>query len=213
MKLRVGEWAGLAIVVASFGIGYYFYPRLPEIVASHWNAQGQADGYTNRYWGAFLLPIIQAAMFLLFVFIPMIDPKKDNIKKFREFYDVFIVAMLLFMTYIYLLTIAWALGQRFEMLRFLTPAFAVLFFAVGFMVEKAEPNYTIGIRTPWTLASEPVWRKTHELGGKMFKVGSILTLLGIAYPNYAIWFVLTPIILVSIFLVIYSYFLFKDKKK
>lgn len=212
MKLRVGEWAGLAIVVASFAIGYYFYPRLPEIVASHWNAQGQADGYTNRYWGAFLLPIIQAAMFLLFVFIPMIDPKKENIKKFREFYDVFIVAMLLFMTYIYLLTIAWALGQRFEMVQLLTPAFAVLFFAVGFMVEKAEPNYTIGIRTPWTLASEPVWRKTHELGGKMFKVGSIITLLGIAYPVYAIWFVLTPIILVSIFLTIYSYFLFKDKR-
>ena len=213
MKLRLGEWIGLLIVLVTFGIGYHYYPNLPEMVASHWNAQGQVDGYTNRFWGAFLIPTIEVGLFLLLWIIPVIDPKKANIKKFRNSYDIFVVTFLLFLTYLYLLTINWSLGKHFDMTQYLVPGFAALFFAVGFMVEKSEPNYMIGVRTPWTLASESVWRKTNVLGGKLFKYASVIILLGFFVPNYSMWFLLVPIMFLAIFVVLHSYLIFRSEKE
>ncbi len=80
-----------------------------------------------------------------------------------------------------------------------------LFIGLGYLIEHAEPNWFVGIRTPWTLSSERVWKKTHALGGTLFKIAGILAMIGVVFGKYSIWFVIVPILAVSVYLVIYSY--------
>lgn len=182
-------------------------------MASHWNAKGQVDGYMSKYWGLFLMPFISLLMALLLVLIPKIDPLKENIVKFRKYFDTFVVLILLFLLYIYSLTIVWNLGKTFNMTYAMLPAFAVLFYYAGVLVEKAKRNWFVGIRTPWTLTNEEVWDKTHRMGGKLFKISAVISLFGLLSYEYAFWFVLVPIILMTVYLFIYSYFEFQKIKR
>ncbi len=211
--MRKSEVAVLGIILVSFVIGVYFYPQMPERIASHWNIQGQVDGYISKFWGLFLMPVISVGLFLLFILIPKIDPLKQNIEKFRKYFDGFVVLIISFLFYLYLLTIFWNLGIRFNMTQFLVPAFAVLFYYCGILVENAKRNWFIGIRTPWTLSSEKVWDKTHRLGGKLFKICGLIILLGIFLQGYAIFFVFVPVLLVAGYTVVYSYFEYQKEIK
>ncbi len=201
------------IVLLLFAVSAFFYPQLPDKLASHWNAAGQADGYSSKFWGLFLLPIIAAVLTLFLLLIPRLDPLKANVEKFKGYYYGFIILFLLFFLYLHLLTIVYNLGYAFNMTMFLVPAFSVLFYYMGVMVSKAKRNYFIGIRTPWTLSSDSVWDKTHKLGGKLFKIAAIITLLGVLLGQYAIWFMLVPISLVAIITVVYSYLVFRKEAK
>ncbi|MFA6171479.1 MAG: DUF1648 domain-containing protein [Patescibacteria group bacterium] len=212
MKFRKSEFISLLIVILSFIVSWYFYPALPEKAASHWNAQGEVNGYVSKFWGAFLMPIIGAAVYIIFLLIPRIDPRRENIQKFRSYFDGFIVLLLLFFFYLHGLTLAWNLGSNFDMVVMLIPAFFVLFFYVGVMLRHAEMNWTIGIRTPWTLSSEKVWKKTHLLGGRLFQLSAIISLIGILFPNQAIWLLLIPIIASALGLFAYSYFLYRREE-
>ena len=213
MKLRKSEILSLCIAVASAIIGAYFYPQLPERIASHWNAQGVVNGYMSKFWGVFLVPMIAFALWILFFIIPKIDPHKENIEKFRKYFDRFIILIFLFLLYTYGLTIYWNLGNQFDFVQFLLPAFAILFYFIGDMIEKSEMNWSIGIRTPWTLSSKTVWKKTHDLGGKLFKISAIPTLLGLLFPKVAFWLMIIPILVFTVFLFVYSFFVYKKEKK
>lgn len=200
------------IILLSFAVGIYFYPRVPESIPSHWNIDGEVDGYMSRFWGLFLMPIISLAVTLIFILVPKIDPLKENFKKFRKHFDRFIIIILLFLFYLYFLTIFWALGKEFNMNRALSPAFAILFFYCGVLVQKSKRNWFIGIRTPWTLSSENVWNKTHNLGGKLFKIVGLIIFLGVIMPSYMFYFTFFPIIGASIFIIFYSYFEYRKEK-
>lgn len=210
--MRKTEVIALGIILISFLIGIYFYSKMPEMMASHWNAKGEVDGYMSRFWALFLMPLMSFGLFLMFLIIPKIDPLKQNIEKFRKYFDIFIILMLGFLFYIYLLTIFWNLGTRFSMTQLMIPALSALFYYCGILVENAKRNWFIGIKTPWTLSNEKVWEKTHKLGGKLFKAAAIIILLGIVLENYALLFVLAPIFFVSIYLVVYSYFQYQKEK-
>jgi uncharacterized membrane protein len=104
---RKSEIIIIAMILLSFAIGIYFYPLMPEKIVSHWNANGQVDGYMSKFWGLFLMPLVSIGLFLLFVLIPRIDPLKMNIEQFRKHYDGFVVLVIAFLFYIYILTILW----------------------------------------------------------------------------------------------------------
>jgi uncharacterized membrane protein len=211
MKLYKSEIVVLILVLVSIGVGWYAYPHLPTLVVSHWNTSGKPSGYMSRFWGTFLFPVIIFVLWLLFLVFPRIDPKKENIRKFRQHFDVFILVFFAFLFYTYALTLAWNLGYQFDFVRFLVPGIVILFYGIGVLVAHAEPNWSIGIRTPWTLSSETVWRKTHELGGKLFRAAAVVGLLGMVVPRYAFWFVLVPILGVALWTVGYSYFEFRQE--
>lgn len=200
------------IVILMFINSIWVYSRLPEKVASHWDTQGQVNGYMSRFGGAFFMPFLILGIFLFLMVIPNLDPKK-NIAKFKDVYNIFITIFLLYMFYIHSLTLAFNLGHKFDFTRAILPAFGVLFYYIGWMLSKARPNWFIGIRTPWTLSSDTVWGKTHILGGKLFKISGILALFGFFLPKYSFFFILIPVIASSIYLVVYSYFEFKNLKK
>ncbi|MCZ7391855.1 MAG: SdpI family protein, partial [Candidatus Methanoperedens sp.] len=144
--------------------------------------------------------------------IPRIDPLKSNIQQFRKYYDRFVVLIMVFLLYIYLLTIFWNSGYTFNMTAFLSPALAVLFYYAGVLIENAKRNWFIGIRTPWTLSSDKVWDKTHKIGGKLFKIAGVVTLLAIFFQNFAVFIIVVPVILISIFTFVYSYFEYQKEK-
>jgi uncharacterized membrane protein len=213
MKMRTVLLILGVLFILSLGIGVFAYPHLPEQVASHWNAQGQVNGYTSRLSGVVFLPLLLIGISLLLLFIPEIDPLKANIQLFRTEYNGFIAVFALFMFYIHVLTVAINLGLAIDLTQFMFPAFGLLIFYMGSLLGKAHRNYFIGIRTPWTLNSETVWNKTHQLGSKLFKVTGAITLLGVFFPSYAIYILLVTLTGTALLTTVYSYFIFRQESQ
>lgn len=209
MKFSKFHYICLVIIAISFGVAAYFYPHLPENLASHWGANGEVNGWMPKIWGLFLMPVLSAIFFVVFLFVPKMDPKWKNIKKFENYFNGFIVIFFLFLFYLFLLTIFWNLNFRFNIIQLLSPAFAILFFCAGVLIEHTSPNYTIGIRTPWAIENPKNWEKTHELGGKLFKLAGVIAFFGVLLPEFAIWIVIAPIIFFSIYVMLYSYLLYQ----
>ena len=206
----------VTIFLIAFAVAFSLsvYNRLPDQMASHWNTANQVDGYISRFWGAFLMPMISAAILLLFLVIPGIDPLKDNIAQFREYFNAFIALMVVFMVYMHVLTVVWNLGyDQFNMGSAMLPALGLLFVFAGVMMRKAKRNFFIGIRTPWTLSSDRVWDETHRIGSTLFIISGILALLGAFFADYAIWFILVPVLASTVFLLVYSYVLYQRETK
>ncbi|MGV8168797.1 MAG: SdpI family protein [Candidatus Nanoarchaeia archaeon] len=203
----------IVLIILSFLIGAFLYSQLPDKLASHWNAVGDVDGYMSKFWGLFLLPLLCVVMFLLLVFLPKIDPLRKDMEGFRDQYDFFIALLFSFMFYLYLLTLLWNVGFRFNMSVFLVPAFSLLFFYMGLILEKSKRNWFLGIRNPWTMSSDFVWEKTHKLGGLLFKLSATIMLLGLFFHRLALFIVIVPLILTAIITIVYSYHLFKEQEK
>jgi len=202
-----------ALAVLPFVIGIFFYNQFPDLVATHWNAAGHADDYSDKFWGVFLLPIVALAFLGLFLLIPRIDPLKKNIEKFKEYFDGFIIAMLLFWLYIFMLALVWNVFFEFNMTKAFIPALGFLFYYIGTLLKHTKQNWFVGIRTPWTLSSKKVWDKTHELGAVLFKVCGMFVVLGVFFLDYVMWFILLPVFGTVIFLFAYSYFEYKKTLK
>jgi uncharacterized membrane protein len=209
MKDKTALIAIVVLVLAFFILAGAFYPQMPEVMASHWDAQGEADGTMSRFWGLFLFPLISLGMAALLLLIPGIDPLKANIQKFKGYYYGFIIAFLVYFLYIYVLTLVWNLGWEFNFSQMIIPAIGLLLYIVGVMVSKARRNFFIGIRTPWTLSSEEVWNRTHQLGGKLFKIVGIIILLLSFVPEIAIYALLGLVLGITVWLVVYSYVLYR----
>ncbi len=202
-----------AIIVFSFLVSIYFYPHLPQWIVTHWGIDGQADGYMAKPVGLFIFPIVLTLLYFLFLYLPQIDPLKRNLQKFRSYFDVFMLLVTLFLFYVYLLTLFWNIGIEFNMIQLLSPAFAILFYYAGILINHAKRNYFVGIKTPWTLSSDVVWNKTHRLGSKLFKVVGIIALLGIFVPRLAIYVILIPVLLTAVIVTVYSYVAYQDELK
>jgi uncharacterized membrane protein len=211
MKLiRLAIIAGL---ILTFVITIFFYPTLPDPIVSHWNAAGQADGYMSKFWGVSLIPIIMIACVALFAVIPLIDPLKKNYEKFRNYYEGFILLFVLYLLAIQVQIILWSIGYQISPNRTFPLLFGILFVYLGFLIEHAEQNWFVGIRTPWTLSSETVWKKTHQIGGSLFKISGIICFAGVFFPEFAIWFILVPVLATATFTIVYSYYAFQKEKE
>lgn len=203
----------IVVVVAIFAFAFAYFPDMPQRMASHWNAAGVADGFSGRFVGLFLIPFISLAVFLLLVFIPRIDPYRENVRKFQSTFDLFILVFVLFFAYLEGLIVFANLGHPIDMVAGLIPPFAVLFLALAYLLRKSRRNFFIGIRTPWTLTSDRAWEKTHKLGSILFAIAAVLSLGGLLFRKYAIFFILVPILAVAIIAVVYSYVVREAVKK
>lgn len=205
----------LILIAAGMLAGLLLWNKLPEQMASHWDINDHVNGYMPKFWGVFMMPLVTLGMFVLFLVIPSIDPLKANIAQFREAFNLFILLIVAFMLYIHALTLAWSLGNTgFKMSTFMLPAMGLLFIFIGFMLRKAKRNFFIGIRTPWTLSSDTVWDKTHQLGAVLFMASGVLAFIGGIFGGItAFWLLFVPLIGSTIFLLIYSYILYQQETK
>jgi uncharacterized membrane protein len=188
------------------------YPVMPDVVVSHWNAAGQADGQLPKVWGLMLVPLLMYGFCALLAVLPRIDPLRKNYEKFRDYYEGFILVFAAFFFFIQLQILLWGLRVQVSpnvMIPFLTGA---LFVYIGFLMEHAEPNWFVGIRTPWTLSSNSVWKKTHQRAGALFKLAGTVSIIGILAGIYAWLFILVPAIAVAVYTVVYSYVEFRKEQ-
>lgn len=212
MKISKGELTCLIITIFSFVLAGFLYPSMPEKMATHWDAVGQINGHSTRFVGLFLMPILSAVFWVIFLVVPKIDPKSANIQKFRKHFDEFVVALFLFLLYIYLISIFINLGYDLSMPRAMALGFAGLLYAIGRVVKVAEPNWSIGIRTPWTLSNDKVWYATHKIGATVFQTCAFISLIAFFIPQYTFALIIIPLFVGMIGTVIKSYFLFKKTK-
>lgn len=203
------------LITIAIAAGVLLWNQLPAQMASHWDINDQVNGYMPKFWGVFLMPLITSGMLILFLVVPGMDPLKANIAQFRESFNLFIVLIITFMLYIHGLTLAWSLGfTNFKMSAAMLPFMGVLFIAIGFILKKAKRNFFIGIRTPWTLSSDSVWDKTHQLGSVLFMASGVLAVIGGFFGGMvAFWMMFIPLIGSSLLLVIYSYVLYRAETK
>lgn len=173
------------LVIMNIIIGIWAYPQLPEQVPSHWNFAGQVDGYSGAWAGAFLLPLIILGVYILFWLIPRIDPKKANYLKMGRVFWIASTTLVVFLSAMYWGTIAVALGYFETLPRWYFSGIGIIFILLGNYFGKIKFNYTFGIRTPWTLANEEVWAKTHRFAGPIWIVGGMLMVLAGVLP--AVW--------------------------
>jgi uncharacterized membrane protein len=158
-----------------------------------------------KFWGLFLMPIVLAAMALLALWIPRIDPLRANIALFRNYYDGFMLMLLGFMLVVHVFLVLWNTGTKISPNVIFPPALGVLFYAIGVLCGVTKRNWFIGVRTPWTLSSDAVWEKTHRRARPLFKIAGLLTLGGIFLGEYAVFLFLAVILGLVFYLVIYSY--------
>jgi uncharacterized membrane protein len=167
----------------------------------------------SKLWGLFFTPIVITGIAALFLVIPRIDPKKENIEKFRKYYDRFVILFLLFMVTVHLQILLWNVGIQISPNIVLPAGTGLLFYYIGILIENADRNWFVGIRTPWTLSSDRVWKKTNQLGGKLFKLAGIVAIFGTLFSKYAVFFIVIPVLLVAGFTVVYSYYEYQKELK
>ena len=188
---------------------YILYPDLPDEIAFHWNLAGEVDRFEKK-WFVFITALLPLVLYGFMLILPKIDPRKDSYEKHKKTFKIVIVSILLFLFAIHWFTMAFALGYEVDIPFLIKICLAILFIILGVYMPKIEHNYTFGIRTPWTLANEECWKKTHKFGGYAFIITGVL--LAILVPfKHAIVFpvVIGSIILLIITVIVYSYIAFK----
>jgi len=199
-----------AFVVISGVMSVLTAPALPARMAIHWNAAGQPDGTMPKVTALALLPAMTAVLLVVFALVPRIDPLRENIASFRPVYDWFVVVFTAFITVIHVGVVVFNLGYEFDFTLLILAAVAGLFYYVGVLLEHAERNWFVGIRTPWTLSSDVVWNRTHRLGGRLFKLTALVALVGLFFGEYAIYFLVVPALLTAGITIVYSYYRYEQ---
>jgi uncharacterized membrane protein len=205
--------AQISLLIAFIAISLISYQYLPSTVTTHWGANGEANGTMSKETNLLFMSGIIFVIYIVLKAVVYTDPEKKNIQSFRDTYEWFIAFMLLFFNVINIFVLLWNFGYKIDIAYFLIPLFASLSVFLGSMLSKSKRNYSIGIRTPWTLSSDEVWDKTHALGGKLFLYAGLLSLIGILFPTFAMFFILLPLVGISLYLVLYSFVLYKSNIK
>ena len=159
--------------------GVILWDKLPETMATHFGTSS-ADGFSSRVFAVFGLPLIMLGVHLLCAFVTAVDPRKKNISP--KMYSLVLwlapVISLIAAAAIY----AWNLGYEVDVTYVVQLLAGVGLLIIGNLLPKARQNYTIGIKTPWALANEENWNRTHRLAGWLWIAGGlviiVLTFLG-----------------------------------
>ena len=213
MKLNK-ELPIIGIVLLPFIYLAIIWDQLPEKVAIHWNLQGEVDRYGQKAELALIPLLLPALTYLIFLLVPKIDPK-NNLFKMGKKLQTLKLLMTTFMSILALFIINLAKKESIANPNYMILTVGLLYIILGNYFKTIRANYFIGIRTPWTLENEKVWKETHKLGGKMWFVGGIIVVLSSLIldkePNFTLFLIITGII--SVIPIIYSYIIFKKETK
>jgi uncharacterized membrane protein len=203
----------LLIIIGMFVTAYYFYPAMPEKFPTHWNFDGNIDGYSSKVFGVYLFPVLTLAIAFLMPLVRYMDPRKERFKQFEKPWEVIQFILVLFLAYMFFVMLYIVAHPGVSMNPFMMMGMGILFVLLGNYLGKIRQNYTIGIRVPWTIDNEEVWNKTHRLGGWCFVIAGLIFMIN-ASVNFMSWLIfLIAIILAAGVPIIYSYIIFRQLKK
>jgi uncharacterized membrane protein len=204
------ELLQLALIAAMFIAADVVWPYAPQRMPTHWNLQGEVDGYGGKFVGLLLLPLVSLGLYALFLLLPLLDPGRANYRSFAAAYNVIRIAIMALLASLYAVTVAAALGAGVDVGMVVSLGIGVLFLVLGNVMGKIRPNWFVGVRTPWTLSSRLSWNKTHRLAGWIFiALGPLLAASGIFR---APWFFVGTLAIAGValaWLVVYSYLIYR----
>ncbi|GGG53789.1 SdpI family protein [Bizionia arctica] len=204
----------IPIILLPFIYLAYIWNSLPQEVPLQWNINGDINTYGDKGMLIFIPILLPLLMYLIFLIVPKIDPKNKLNAMGNKLQNMKIL-LTLFMSLLALFILYSAKNESLENPNYLILGIGVLFLILGNYFKTIQPNYFIGIKTPWTLESESVWKKTHKMAGKMWFVGGFVIILGSLVLsqqiNRTVFLIITGII--TIIPILFSYFEYKKEKQ
>ena len=207
----------LAWVAIVLPLVYLFlvWNQLPDIVPTHFGPSGKPDAYGPK-WTLTILSAVSIGVYFLLRYVPQLDPRLNK-ASLSEHYPKLILLIVTFLALVHCLVIRASLseiaGESFTTI--LLVGVFLLFAGIGNYFNNIKSNYFVGFRTPWTLESETVWRKTHQLAAKLyFRMGLIGAFVVIWLPElWKLFWTLGLIFGSTIWIVVYSYRVYQQEKK
>jgi uncharacterized membrane protein len=148
-----------------------------------------------------------------FNFLPKLDPRRENYARFISSYWLIVNAVIAFMLIAHALILATGMGFAVRIDRLMPAGIGLLFIVLGNYLTRVEPNWFVGIRTPWTLSSDAVWRKTHRTGGWLMVIGGFVVASLAFLPHTAFLpLLISAIVLMAVIPVVQSYVLWKREQ-
>lgn len=201
-----GAALGLIALMLVVGLAVLLLHRLPARVVVHWNAAGQPNGWSSPALAALLPPLEALALWALLLLAPVIDPRRRRYAQFAPTYRTLRLAVVAVVAALDGFTLAQALGARVDVPMVAALVVSLLMLLIGNVLPRLRPTWFVGIRTPWTLSDEEVWRRTHRWGGPLFMVAALIPLLGLwAAPRLLAPLVLAAVLVPALATAVYSY--------
>lgn len=210
LKKEIGLWLVMLVPMCYLA---YVWSTLPEIIPTHFGFDGKPDDWSHKTMYAFLIPGLNIGIYLLMTLIPYIDPKK-KLEIMGNKYFMLKLFTTLFVAIISLFIVRSSITGVVADSSGLFCVLGGFFMFLGNYLQRAAPNYFVGFRTPWSLENEVVWKKTHVLGGRLYFIAGLLTIvLSLAMKErFAPWFV-GIILTASLIPAVYSYFVYRQETR
>lgn len=201
----------IGIILTPFVYLAIVWNSLPERVPVHWNYKGEIDRWGSKFSLLAVLFMLPVLIYVLMIAASKFDPKKRLLLMGGKFYQLKFI-LVLFMSLLALFIIYISKNQSLTSPAFLHVGIGALLMILGNYFKVIQPNYFIGIRTPWTLENNEVWKATHAFAGKLwFFWGLLLMLGGLIFQDAVFSKVFVAVVLVLAFVpIVYSYFKFKS---
>jgi uncharacterized membrane protein len=207
------RWFAPVCILAMLIFGAVVYRRLPAQVPSHWNINGEVDGTSSPLTAILLMPAICTVIWLSPHILRKIDPLGASYSAFESTFQLFINAAVLFLAIVQVGVLGTAIGWDIPLLRVTSIFTGLLFALIGNELGRVQPNWFVGIRTPWTLADPEVWRRTHRVGGRvMFIAGLLSTFAALLLPLQIGFYALLACVLgAAVWSIVYSYLIWRRR--
>lgn len=207
------RWLGPGIMLLATLIGLLAYPELPDEIATHWGISGDPDDWTRKSVAVAIMPAIALVTWIVLILAPRIDPRRENFEAFADTYYWIVNGTMIFLAALHLLVIANGLGWDIPLSRAMLVGLGLLFVLIGVAMRRFKSNWVAGIRTPWTLSDEEVWTRTHERGAAVFVISGLATIIGALLLPIAVATIVSLLLILggSIWVVVYSYVLYRDR--
>jgi len=205
-------WVAVLFVLFGFALAAAYYKSLPSLIPVHWNQLGEANNWMPKGISAFLLPLTSLCLSALLILLaPRASREPSHGSMYRIYPQVVaaFAALMAFSTFS-LLNAALQAGARPTSHRFVAIGIFVIF--MGNFLGKTTRNGIFGIRTPWTLASDEIWLRTHRVGGPLFVFAGCATVMG-GLIGHGRLVMNASIISVAVVTVAYSYVLWRASQR
>ncbi len=204
---------GLVVIVAAAVFSAWAYPQLPAQVATHFDLNDAPNGWSSRLFAVAFVPALGLVLAVLFSVLPRIDPRRANYEKFGSTYWTIMNAVLILLAGIHVFLLGKALGWPIDMTRVAGFGAGGILVLLGNLMTRLRPNWFMGIRTPWTLSSDTVWRKTHRFGGVAFVIAGLCVIgATFAVSGWALYVALGITGVAALSSVVYSYLVWKREQ-
>ena len=177
---RTHIWVIAALIAVDLVAAIVVYPYLPDPCPTHWNFSGEPDAFGPPWKLAFLVPAIGAGLVFVLWALPLLGPFRANFERFRVTYGRVCLTTVAVLLALHAVFLGAALGQNLSIGRTLSIICGIMLAVMGNWMGKVRRNFYLGIRTPWTLANEQVWERTHRAGGRvMVAIGIVSVAFGL----------------------------------